>query len=73
MDATTTDLAGTIARSSTVVKSTAGSAAVRRVEITVPRAIPTGDSCWAASRNDTSARAATGGNSPTPSSSRNFT
>jgi hypothetical protein len=73
MVATTRDTAGTMSRSRVVANATAGSVVVRRVDTKVPAAIRTGTSWCEDSRNDTSARAAAGGNRLTPSSSRNLT
>ncbi len=66
-------LTGMIGRSSRVVKMIASSVAVRTVATCVPAATRTTSACGVESQNVTSPRAAFGGKSRTPISSRNLT
>lgn len=61
---------GTIARSSSVEKTTASSVSPRAVATSVPAGRRTVSGCGADSQKSTSARAAVGGKSCTPSRSR---
>ncbi len=62
---------GTIARSDTVVKTTASSVVVRSVATSAPAGITTSCSCGPESQNVMPPRAAAGGKSRTPIRSRN--
>jgi hypothetical protein len=63
----------TISRSAVVWKMTASSVSVRTVAACVPAGITTFVGCGAVSQNVSGAAAAVGGNSVTPSRSRNVT
>ena len=64
---------GTIDSSAAVVNAMGSSPSVRCVATSLPAVTRTGSSVGPDSQNVTSACAAVGGNSCTPSSSRNFT